>query len=453
MCYRGGPRCDEDVCARIEIAKNHLNRIAERREELAAQDQAIRDGFEVRTEKGGKRTIEGVNSERLRLLDKRKRAQEHLDKLQAEQERTPAGIQSLIDAGENAKAAQRQAERDAVLELNNKSKHASKRLERIMLADGFDPATIDHCNVLAGGSKNVGKAETYLKSRDLAVEKYRELEQQRAAELDAAKTDAKRASIEKKYASRMEARLKRRYEAEHDYFVTPEGLAELQAQADDPSLTAIQRIKHQITHDRYAGIHKERVNDAALRQKRRDRITTAYKKVGKDPKRALNAHKIGGKHDATFSPERLRKNVSLDVCASASDYKRVMAIYQASGFNGSFREYVEHTVATPPSRDFKNVSLATLNAGVKQVPDAHNRMRTEHQGELRNERISIKWSPIARDTTKAGAASFGTTTSSFVLKRLLHEDVRQHSNDRSIIVNEERTAKVLKMMKSGKIPA
>lgn len=453
MCYRGGPRCEADVKASIALAEKELNDIEARRKELSKQEEDLRNGKLVITEAGGYRTAAGVLNERKRLFRTKKLVQERLDRAKGDWQLTAEGIQELRDKGHDVRAMKRQAERDALLGRHNLTKNASKQLEKVMLADGFKPSTIDYCNVIAGGSKNIRSAASYLKSREIAVANLRMAEQTKAEELASATTEAQKKSISAKYDGRIERALSRKFETEHDYFVTKEGLAELQAEADNPDLSYTEHIQAQIKHDRYAGIHKERKNDALLRRKRYDRITAVYKKAGKDPKPALKAHEVTPEQNRVYLPDNLRKNKTAEACVNPESHDRAEAIRLKSGFKGSANEYYRAKALESPVNNFRDVKLDVLNAGVKRAPEGHHRQRTDHDGDLRQERISIKWSRHDNEIIKARAKAFGTTKSSYLAKMWQEQDVRQHSNDRSVRVNEERTAKVTKIMQSGKIPA
>lgn len=451
MCKKGGPRCENDVRPRLSAIKAELEDIDARLTQLREDRADLKDGKSVRTEAGGYRRIYGVEKEMRELTQQRFSAKNRERVAQHEWELTNRGIQELREQGKDKLASQRQSERDALLELNRKNVTASEHLRRVMESDGFSPEAIAECDISPGGSPYPQSATEYSKRRDKAVSDFREVTAEASNAISEAETDTSRHKLEEKYAKRLESIRERIREAEHGYFTTPEGLAELQEEANEPGISFTEKLVRQTKHDRYASIHNERQSDYRLRRLRKRRITSAYKKAGLDPAEALKTHGlIGGRK--SYVPEESRRTQSVDVLYTPTEYARLQTEFLASG-EPSFNAWYENRLLTPPSQFFQGVSLDELNAGVKKPPTGHHRMRTEHEGELRSEQVSLKVSKTTKKIVDIRKSSVHETVSSYLRKITLQLDPRQHSNDRSVKTNQERTEKVEEMMRSGKMPA
>jgi hypothetical protein len=452
MCKTGGPRCENEVRPRLGAIRDELAEIENKLTQLRKDRADLENGKSVKTEAGGYRRIYGVEKEMKQLLKEKFSAKKREGVAQHEWELTNKGIQELREQGKDKLASQRQAEREALLALNRKNMTASEHLRSVMEADGFSPDVIKECDLSPGGSPYPRSASYYLTAREKAVREFRDVTAEANKSISEAKTESRRQQLEAKYARRLESIRDRIREAEHGYFTTPEGLVELQEEANEPGISFTERLVRQTKHDRYASIHNERQSDYRLRRLRKRRITSAYKKAGLDPTEALKTHGlVGGKK--RYVPEELRKDCSLDILYTPSEYARLQTEFHASGEQSFSAWYEKNKLLTPPNQFFQGVTLDELNAGIKRAPVGHHRQRTEHEGELRSEQVSLKVSQTTRNILDIRTGSMHETRSSYLRKISLGLDPRQHSNDRSVKTNQERTEKVEEMMRSGKMPA
>ena len=458
MCYaKPGPRCEMDVRTRRIAA---LDRLEQTRAELAEVNEAFKAskaGEVIFDEDGTRRTTSGLENEAKRLVDRTARYESQLKELDSAWSLTETGIQELQAKASDpalsiteraswaAKAKRAEENRNASIEAANQEALRARNVRIVMEQDGFDAQTIAECNPAVNALAYPRTPKEYKKRIATAEANIENLKKQWAYAVQNAPM-ADKQSVADAYTRKIADQQVAIAEATKGYNSTAEGLKKLKASSEQKGIRYGERARRIRAYRTALRDSTEQKNSVRLRRMRQRNITRAYKERGLNPKRALNAHKLGNLSASRRSakPDELRCTISRTALLTETEQAQVQADYRASGAS-SMSAYVLSKALTSPSTTFTNTRLDDLNAGVKQPTGQPHRQWTKALEEGRPSELSLKVSAHTDSIITGRAKAFHMSRSSYMRAMLLNIDVRQIQNDRSELTNKRKTRKMRQM--------